>query len=69
MLAVYSGLMFGGVSLGMAVAAGVLTALGARGLLVSSGTGGILAGMVGCAIYATRWLRSREPAASRSGIR
>ncbi|MDA8318487.1 MAG: MFS transporter [Actinomycetota bacterium] len=59
--AVYSGLMFGGMSAGMAVAAVVLTAIGARGLLVLSGAGGIVAGVVGCLIYAAR--RRRSPAA------
>ncbi|MHB1596119.1 MAG: MFS transporter [Streptosporangiaceae bacterium] len=63
--AVYSGLMFGGMSAGMAVAAVVLTALGARGLLVLSGAGGIVAGIVGCLIYAAR--RRRSPAAPTSG--
>lgn len=66
--AVYSGLMFGGVSAGMAVAAVVLTAVGARGLLVISGAGGIAAGIAGCLIYAIR--RTRSPAAptAESGI-
>ncbi|MHB1431833.1 MAG: MFS transporter [Streptosporangiaceae bacterium] len=67
--AVYSGLMFGGMSAGMAVAAVVLTALGARGLLVLSGAGGIAAGVVGCLIYAARRRRSPATVTAGRGIR
>ena len=57
--AVYSGVLFGGISAGMAVAAWLLTVLGARGLLVVSGLGGVAAGLAGCAIYAVRSRRAR----------
>lgn len=57
--AVYSGVVFGGISAGMAVAAWLLTALGARGLLIGSGLGGILAGLAGCLTYAIRRHRAR----------
>ena len=61
--AVYSGIIFGGISAGMAVAAGLLTVLGARELLLVSGTGAIMAGLAGIAIYAAR---ARRSAASRA---
>jgi MFS family permease len=56
--AVYSGVLFGGISAGMAIAAWLLTMLGARGLLVASGIGGVVAGLAGCAIYALRRYRA-----------
>lgn len=52
--AVYSGVVFGGVSIGMAAAAGLLSALGARDVLVVAGAGGILAGTIGSGIYLVR---------------
>jgi MFS family permease len=64
--AVYSGIIFGGISVGMAVAAGLLTVLGARGLLVVSGAGGILAGLAGCLIYLLRRRQARRLAAALS---
>jgi MFS family permease len=57
--AVYSGVLFGGISAGMAVAAWLLTVLGARSLLVVSGLGGVAAGLAGCVIYALRSRRAR----------
>jgi MFS family permease len=59
--AVYSGVLFGGISAGMAVAAWLLTVLGARGLLVVSGIGGVVAGLGGCLVYALRRYRARTP--------
>jgi MFS family permease len=47
--ALYSAVMFGAASLGMAVASGLLNPLGARLMLVVSGGGGIAAGAVGWA--------------------
>ena len=61
--ALYSGLMFGAASAGMAVAAGLLAALGARGVLAVAGCGGIAAGAAGSAVYARRArARARVPA-------
>lgn len=58
--AVYSGVLFGGISAGMAVAAWLLTVLGARGLLITSGIGGVAAGLAGCLIYLIRHRRARR---------
>ena len=66
--AVYSGLMFGGASAGMAVAAVVLNAVGARSLLVISGAGGIAAGIAGCLIYAVRRRHSPAMPTTEPGI-
>lgn len=52
--AVYSGVLFGGISAGMGIAAWLLSVLGARALLVVSGVGGITAGLTGTAIYLAR---------------
>lgn len=52
--AVYSGVLFGGISVGMAAAAWLLTVLGARWLLITAGLGGMLAGLAGCAVYLAR---------------
>jgi MFS family permease len=52
--ALYSGIQLGAASAGMAAASGLLAPLGARGLLLLAGCGGILAGAVGCLIYARR---------------
>ena len=57
--ALYSGVLFGAASAGMAVAAGLLTAVGARGVLALAGVGGILAGAAGWAVYARRVVRAR----------
>ncbi len=59
--ALYSGVLFGAASAGMAVAAGLLAAVGARGVLALAGGGGILAGLAGSAVYARRVLRARRP--------
>jgi hypothetical protein len=55
--------MFGAASLGMAVASGLLSPLGARWVLVVSGAGGIGAGIVGWAMLAAR----RSPGSRASG--
>ncbi len=60
--ALYSGVLFGAASAGMAVAAGLLAVLGARGVLAVAGCGGVLAGAAGSAVYARRITRARGPA-------
>ena len=66
--AVYSGVLFGGISVGMAVAAWLLTVLGARGLLIAAGLGGVAAGLAGCLIYLARHRRlARRAAAPEAG--
>lgn len=62
--ALYSGLLFGAASAGMAFAAGLLPALGARGVLAVAGFGGIVAGTAGSAVYARRAVRARRAAAA-----
>jgi MFS family permease len=62
--ALYSGVLFGAASVGMAFAAGLLPALGARGVLTVAGCGGIVAGTAGSAIYARRVARARRAAAA-----
>ena len=62
--AVYSGVLFGGISVGMAVAAWLLTVLGARWLLITAGLGGVLAGLAGCLIYLARHRRLARQAAA-----
>jgi hypothetical protein len=52
--ALYSAVMLGAASLGMGVASGLLSTLGARWILVVSGTGGIGAGAVGWLILTAR---------------
>jgi MFS family permease len=56
--ALYTGVLFGAVSLGMAAAGGLLATLSPRVVLLIAGGGGIVAGTLGWARY-TR-LRSRE---------
>ena len=58
--ALYSGVLFGAASVGMAVAAGLLPALGARGVLAVAGSGGIVAGTAGSAVYARRVVTARR---------
>ena len=58
--AVYSGVVFGGISVGMAAAAGLLVAVGARNVLLIAGAGGILAGLTGSAIYLGRRRTARR---------
>jgi len=53
--AVYPGVVFGGISVGMAAAADLLATLGARGVLFAAGAGGTLAGAVGSVIYLARY--------------
>jgi MFS family permease len=52
--ALYSGVLFGTVSLGMAVAGGLLSLLSSREVLFLAGGGCILAGVTGCVIYTRR---------------
>jgi MFS family permease len=52
--ALYSGVLFGASSLGMAMAAGLLIPLGARAVLLLAGAGGMLAGLAGCLVHARR---------------
>jgi hypothetical protein len=52
--ALYSGIQLGAASAGMAAASGLLAPLGARGLLLLAGCGGILAGAGGWLVYARR---------------
>jgi MFS family permease len=59
--AVYSGVLFGGASAGMAVAGGLLGTLGPRLVLFLAGGGGLAAGTAGWLIYARRH-RAGRPA-------
>jgi hypothetical protein len=59
--ALYTGLLFGAASVGMA-AAGLLGSLGPRVLLLAAGSGGIVAGAAGWAWYAR--LRRQHRAAA-----
>lgn len=52
--ALYSGVLFGTVSLGMAAAGGLLSLLSSREVLFLAGGGCILAGLTGCVIYTRR---------------
>jgi MFS family permease len=61
--ALYSGVLFGAASIGMAGAAGLLTLLGARDVLLLAGSGGCAAGAAGCVIYAVRSVAGRRAAA------
>jgi MFS family permease len=69
--ALYSGVLFGGSSLGLAAAAGLLVVLGPRSVLLLAGTGGILAGLAGCLVQARRRvMQRRQPSwagAARAG--
>ena len=65
--ALYSGILFGATSLAMAAAAGLLTVLGARTVLVVAGCGGILAGAAGSLGMAARQRSRRHPAPASSG--
>jgi MFS family permease len=67
--ALYNGVMFGGASLGMAAAAGLLVTLGARGVLLLAGAGGMLAGLIGCLVHARRRARQRERLAGEPATR
>ena len=65
--AVYSAVLFGGSSAGMAVAGGLLSSLNPRQVLVLAGVGGLAAGAVGWLVYARRHRPgrpSRAPPAS-----
>jgi MFS family permease len=57
--ALYTGLLFGAASLGMAAAGGLLAPLNPRVLLLAAGGGGIVAGAVGCVWYAQLQRRRR----------
>jgi MFS family permease len=63
--ALYTGLLFGAASLGMAAAGGLLAPLNPRVLLLAAGGGGIVAGAVGCVWYAR--LRRRHRAGREDG--
>jgi MFS family permease len=56
--AVYSGVLFGTASIGMAAAGGLLSTLSPRLVLLLAGTGGLVAGALGWAIYARRHARA-----------
>jgi MFS family permease len=56
--AVYSGVLFGTASIGMAAAGGLLSSLNPRLVLVLAGTGGLVAGAVGLITYARRHARA-----------
>lgn len=64
--ALYSGVLFGAASIGMAAAAGLLTLLGARGVLLLAGSGGCAAGAAGCVIYGLRVVALRRSGAQSS---
>jgi len=55
--AVYSGVLFGGASAGMAAAGGLLSWLNPRAILLLAGVGGLAAGAAGWLIYARRHRR------------
>jgi len=61
--AVYSGVLFGGASAGMAIAGGLLSSLSPRVVLFLAGVGGLAAGAVGWLIYVRR--HRRRPAGAR----
>jgi len=63
--AVYSGVLFGAASIGMAAAGGVLSSLNPRLVLLLAGGGGLLAAAVGWLVYARRHARAaRSPQAA-----
>jgi len=62
--AVYSAVLFGGASAGMAAAGGLLSSLNPREVLFLAGGGGLAAGAVGSLIYARRHRRG-QPAGAR----
>ena len=59
--AVYSGVLFGAASLGMAAAGGLLSSLNPRLVLFLAGGGGLAAAAVGCLYYAWRHVRAARP--------
>jgi MFS family permease len=62
--AVYSGVLFGGASAGMAAAGGLLSSLNPREVLFLAGGGGLAAGAVGSLIYVRRH-RQGQPSGAR----
>jgi MFS family permease len=56
--AVYSGVLFGAASLGMAAAGGLLSSVNPRLVLLLAGLGGLAAAAVGCAFYGWRHARA-----------
>jgi MFS family permease len=56
--AVYSGVLFGTASIGMAAAGGLLSSLSPRLVLLVAGMGGLVAGALGWVIYARRHTRA-----------
>ena len=61
--AVYSGVLFGAASAGMAAAGGLLSSLNPRAVLFLAGGGGLAAGAVGWLMYARRHRRGRPSGA------
>jgi MFS family permease len=57
--ALYSAVMFGAASLGMAASSGLLGLLGARSILVLAGSGGVVAGAAGWVLLAVRRSRAQ----------
>ena len=55
----YSGVLFGGASAGMAAAGGLLSWLNPRAILLLAGVGGLAAGAAGWLIYARRHRRGQ----------
>jgi hypothetical protein len=64
--ALYTGLLFGAASVGMAAAGGLLGPLNPRVLLLAAGGGGIVAGAVGCVWYAR--LRRKPRTGDEPGV-
>jgi MFS family permease len=58
--ALYNGVLFGAASVGMAAAAGLLGPLGARGVLLLAGGGGIVTGTIGMLTVLRRRSRTRS---------
>jgi MFS family permease len=56
--ALYNGVLFGAASVGMAAAAGLLVPLGARGVLLLAGGGGVVTGVTGMLIVLRRRART-----------
>jgi MFS family permease len=57
--ALYNGVLFGAASVGMAGAAGLLGPLGARGVLLLAGGGGVVTGVIGMLTVLRRRARIR----------
>ena len=66
---VFSGVLFAGISAGMAIAAWLLRIVGAWGLLCVLGIGGVAAGLAYCVIYAVRRYRPPRRTPARTATR